>query len=144
MGGSDGDAEDARWRLRHLPVLLGGSAATAAVAVLVTAAVAGWTAAWGTGVGVAVAVASFASTTAVLAWLDRVARPLILPFGLALYVTKFTALGVLMFAVARSGWAGLPALAIGIVIGALAWVGMHIAWLHTRRGRPRLHYTPPA
>ncbi|GGJ83400.1 hypothetical protein GCM10010123_11270 [Pilimelia anulata] len=132
-----GTAEDG-WRLRHLPILLASCAATAVVATIAAWAVAGPASAVGMPIGMAVSVGSFTVTTVLLAHLDRVARHLIMPFGMTLYATKFTLFAVLMHAVARTEWPGLPALAIGIVVGAFAWIGTHIAWLQTRRGRPRL------
>ncbi|MFG3707481.1 hypothetical protein ACGF7U_22525 [Micromonospora sp. NPDC047670] len=130
---------DRRWRLRHLPVLLGTSGALIAVAALVGALTGGAEAALGAAAGVGVTAASYTLTTVVLAWADSVNPQLVLPFGLGLYAAKMTLLGVVMVAVASTGWAGLIPLCLGIAAGVVVWTGVHIWWLttvHARRVRP--------
>jgi hypothetical protein len=127
---------DRRWRLRHLPVLLGASAALAAVAAVVGGATGGATAALGAVAGVGVTVLSYTLTTVVLARADQINPQLLLPLGLGLYALKFTLLGVVMVAVASTGWAGLVPLCLGIVAGVAVWTAVHIWWLtrvHARR-----------
>ncbi|MEU7755292.1 hypothetical protein [Micromonospora sp. NPDC049171] len=129
---------DRRWRLRHLPVLLGASAALAVLAAVVGGATGGATAALGAAAGVGVTVLSYTLTTVVLAWADQINPQLLLPLGLGLYAVKFTLLGVVMVAVASSGWAGLIPLCLGIVAGVAVWTAVHIWWLttvHARRPR---------
>ncbi|WP_346538482.1 hypothetical protein [Micromonospora sp. DPT] len=118
-----------RWRLRHLPVLLIASVLLGAVAALVGGVVGGGDAALGAAAGVAVTAASYTLTTVVLAWADAVNPQLVLPFGLGLYAAKFTLLGVVMVAVASTGWAGLLPLCLGIAAGVAVWTGVHIWWL---------------
>ncbi|WP_446211163.1 hypothetical protein [Micromonospora sp. IBSANI012] len=122
-------AADRRWRLRHLPVLLIASVLLGAVAALVGGVVGGGDAALGAAAGVAVTAASYTLTTVVLAWADAVNPQLVLPFGLGLYAAKFTLLGVVMVAVASTGWAGLIPLCLGIAAGVAVWTGVHIWWL---------------
>ncbi|MFG2048082.1 hypothetical protein ACGFIW_11715 [Micromonospora sp. NPDC048935] len=129
---------DRRWRLRHLPVLLGASAALAVVAAVVGGVTDGATAALGAAAGVGVTVLSYTLTTVVLAWADQINPQLLLPLGLGLYAVKFTLLGVVMVAVASAGWAGLIPLCLGIVAGVAVWTAVHIWWLttvHARRPR---------
>ncbi|MEH0983106.1 hypothetical protein [Micromonospora sp. CPCC 205556] len=129
-------AADRRWRLRHLPVLLVASAALAVVAAVVGGVTGGADAALGAAAGVAVTAASYTLTTLVLAWADTVNPQLVLPFGLGLYAAKFTLLGVVMVAVASTGWGGLIPLCLGIAAGVAVWTGVHIWWLtrvHSRR-----------
>ncbi|MEU8297848.1 hypothetical protein AB0C04_11240 [Micromonospora sp. NPDC048909] len=131
-------AEDRGWRLRHLPVLLIASAVMAAVAAVVGGVVDGADAALGAAVGVAVTALSYTLTTVVLAWADARDTQLVLPFGLGLYVAKFTLLGAVMVAVAATGWPGLIPLCLGIAAGVVVWTGVHIWWLttvHARRVR---------
>ncbi|MEH0936309.1 hypothetical protein [Micromonospora psammae] len=122
-------AADRRWRLRHLPVLLVASAALGVVAAVVGGVTGGADAALGAAAGVAVTAASYTLTTLVLAWADGVNPQLVLPFGLGLYAAKFTLLGVVMVAVASTGWGGLIPLCLGIAAGVAVWTGVHIWWL---------------
>ncbi|SCF10107.1 hypothetical protein [Micromonospora mirobrigensis] len=127
---------DPRWRLRHLPVLLATSALLGAVAAVVGGVTGGGDAALGAAAGVAVTVVSYTLTTVVLAWADARNPQLVLPFGVGLYVAKFTLLGVVMATVASTGWGGLAALCVGIAAGVAVWTGVHIWWLtrvHSRR-----------
>ncbi|MEV4493036.1 hypothetical protein AB0K04_23335 [Micromonospora coxensis] len=122
-------ADDRRWRLRHLPVLLLASAVLGGVAGLVGGLTGGADAALGAAAGVAVTVVSYTLTTVVLAWADAINPQLVLPFGLGLYAAKFTLLGVVMVAVASTGWDGLIPLCMGIAAGVVVWTGVHIWWL---------------
>ncbi|MFI7605752.1 hypothetical protein ACIBTV_11570 [Micromonospora sp. NPDC049366] len=131
-------AEDRGWRLRHLPVLLAASAVMAALAGVVGGATRGGDAALGAAVGVGITALSYTITTVVLAWADSRDTQLVLPFGLGLYVAKFTLLGAVMVAVASTGWPGLIPLCLGIAAGVVVWTGVHIWWLttvHARRMR---------
>ncbi|SCE93200.1 hypothetical protein GA0070612_2290 [Micromonospora chokoriensis] len=126
---------DRRWRLRHLPVLLGASVALAVVAAVVGAVAGGATAAVGAAVGVGVTVLSYTLTTVVLARADQVNPQLLLPLGVGLYVLKFSLLGGVLVAVASTGWAGLIPLCLGIVAGVAVWTAVHIWWLTTVHAR---------
>ncbi|MFC0503145.1 hypothetical protein [Micromonospora costi] len=128
-------AEDRSWRLRHLPVLLVASAVLAAAAAVVGGVTGGADAALGAAVGVAVTVVSYTLTTVVLAWADSRDSQLVLPFGLGLYVAKFTLLGAVMVGVASTGWPGLIPMCLGIAAGVVVWTGMHIWWLTTVHAR---------
>ncbi|WP_410822053.1 hypothetical protein [Micromonospora sp. 050-3] len=129
---------DRRWRLRHLPVLLGASAALAAVAAVVGGVTGGVTAALGAAAGVGVTVLSYTLTTVVLARADQVNPQLLLPLGVGLYVLKISLLGAVLVAVASTGWPGLIPLCLGIVAGVAVWTAVHLWWLttvHARRPR---------
>ncbi|MEU4676885.1 hypothetical protein [Micromonospora sp. NPDC023737] len=131
-------AEDRGWRLRHLPVLLIASVLLAGVAAVVGGVTGGAEAALGAAAGVAVTVISYSLTTVVLAWADARNPQLVLPFGLALYVAKFTVIGAVMVGVASTGWPGLIPMCLGIAAGVAVWTGVHIWWLstvHLRRAR---------
>ena len=128
-------ADDRGWRLRHLPVLLAASAALGAVAAVVGGLTGGGAAAAGAAAGVAVTVLSYTLTTVVLAWADVINPQLVLPLGLGLYVAKFTLLGVVMVAVASTGWDGLVPLCAGIAAGVAVWTGVHIWWLTSGSSR---------
>lgn len=120
---------DRRWRLRHLPVLLAASAGLAVVAAVVGAVTGGATAAIGAAAGVGVTVLSYTLTTVVLARADQINPQLLLPLGVSLYVLKFSLLGVVLVAVASTGWPGLIPLCLGIVAGVAVWTAVHLWWL---------------
>jgi len=120
---------DEGWRLRHLPTLL----VTSAV-VIVAAALVGWLTRGGAGavgaaIGVALPSASFTLSTVVLAWADKQNPRLVLPFGVGLYVMKYSLLGGVMILVGTSDWAGLAPFGWGVAAGIVAWTGVHIWWL---------------
>ncbi|GAA4456253.1 hypothetical protein [Phytohabitans houttuyneae] len=122
-------ADDGRWRLRHLPILL----VTSAVAILAGAVIGGLTrggaGALGAAVGVALPSASFTLSTVVLAWADKQNPRLVLPFGVGLYIMKYSALGGVLVLAGASDWAGLVPFGWGVAAGIVAWTGVHIWWL---------------
>lgn len=116
-------------RIRHLPVLLSTSGLLAAFAALVGGLTRGTDAALGAAVGVGVVAASYTFSILLIAWADSVDTNLVLPFGLTAYVTKFTLIGVVMAAVAASGWPGLQPMGLGVIAGVVVWSGTHIWWV---------------
>jgi hypothetical protein len=128
--GAPGWAER-HWRLAHLPVVLGASLALLVLATAVGAVVAGGTGAVGVAAGVGLVTLSYLASTLVLAWADSVHPNLVLPFGLATYVAKFSVIGVALAGVAGSGWAGLRPFGWGVVVGVIAWIGANIWWVST-------------
>jgi hypothetical protein len=123
--------DDRHWRIQHLPVLLLVSAVLLVVAAVVGGVARGGAGAAGAAIGVVIVTASYALSTLVLAWADAVNPQLVLTFGLALYVAKFTLLGGVMGIVAATGWAGLVPLCLGIAAGVIAWTTAHIWWIST-------------
>lgn len=117
-----------RRRLRHLPAGLVSTAALLAVAV----PVAGWTrgpaAAAGTATGVLLVAASFVFSSLSVAWADSIDPQLVLPVGLGGYAIKATLLGVCLVVLLGTGWAGLPAMGVGILLATLTWVGAQVWW----------------
>jgi hypothetical protein len=134
-------SEDRGWRLRHLPALLAVSAGLIAVAALLGGALRGGAGAAGAALGVGIVTASYLISTLLIAWADAVDPRLVLPVGLATYVVKITIIGIVMAAIAASGWAGLVPLGFGVVAGVLAWNATQILWVV--RHPPRLAYRPP-
>lgn len=116
-------------RIRHLPVLLLTSALLAVFAGLVGGLARGADAALGAAVGVGVVAASYTFSILLIAWADSVDTNLVLPFGITAYVTKFTLIGVVMAAVAASGWPGLEPMGLGVIAGVVVWSGTHIWWV---------------
>lgn len=114
-------------RLRHLPVPLAISAV-----LLIVAAATGWLlvgppGAAGAAIGVVTVAASYALSSAAVAWADSVAPSLIMSVGLTTYVFKFVLLGVVFFAV-PGGWAGTRAMAVAMVVTVLTWITAQIWW----------------
>lgn len=120
---------DRRWRLRHLPTLLGASAVAMVVAAVIGGLTRGGAGAVGAAVGVALVTASYTLTTVVVAWADSVNPQLVLPFGVGMYVIKYSLLGGVLVVWGTSDWPGLVPLAWGVVVGVVAWTGVHIWWI---------------
>jgi hypothetical protein len=123
-------------RIRHLSVLLLASALLAVPAGLLGWLSRGADGALGAVLGVGVVVASYTFSILLIAWADSVDTNLVLPFGIAAYVTKFTLIGVAMAAVAASAWPGLEPMGLGVVAGVVVWSGTHIWWV--------VRHAPPA
>jgi hypothetical protein len=121
--------DDGRWRLRHLPTLLVTSAVVIVVGAVIGGLTRGGAGALGAAVGVALPSASFTLSTVVLAWADKQNPRLVLPFGVGLYVMKYSLLGGVMILVGASDWAGLVPFGWGVAAGIVAWTGVHIWWL---------------
>jgi hypothetical protein len=118
-------------RIRHLRLLLAASAGLALVGAAVGWAVAGAPGAVGVAVGVALVAASYTATTLAVAWADSVNPRMVLPVGMAMYITKFSLLGAMMIFVGATTWAGKIPMAMGIVAGVVVWTAGQIWW--TRR-----------
>lgn len=126
---------DRGWRLVHLPSLL-----TASAVLLVGATVVGWILAGGTGAagaasGVAIVCVSYTLSTLVIAWADSIDPKLVLPWGLGMYIAKFSLIGFVLAAVASAGWAGLVPLGWGVIVGVIGWTGTHVWWIRTVHNR---------
>ncbi|MFI5931504.1 hypothetical protein [Actinoplanes sp. NPDC051494] len=114
-------------RLKHLPLPLAVSGG-----LLVVAAVAGWFTAGSAGLiggagGVAVVAGGYALSSVAVAWADSVLPKMVMTVGLATYLFKFSLLGLVIFAVPR-GWAGIPAMAVAMVVSVVAWLGAQVWW----------------
>jgi hypothetical protein len=117
-----------RKRLRHLPSGLAATAVLLAVGVAVGWPTAGPAAVAGLAAGLFLVSASYTVSSVIIAWADSVNPRLILPVGLATYVLKFTLIGVVMAAVAATGWSGLSAMGVAIIAGALGWTTAQAWW----------------
>ncbi|HEY3010897.1 MAG TPA: hypothetical protein VGJ63_22960 [Micromonosporaceae bacterium] len=134
--------EDRGWRLRHLPLLLTVSGVLIVAAALLGGVLRDGAGAVGAALGVGIVTASYLISTLLIAWADAVRPALVLPVGMTAYAVKFTVIGVVMAAVAASGWDGLVPLGLGVVAGVVAWTATQIIWVV--RNPPRLAYRPPA
>jgi hypothetical protein len=118
-----------RGRLTHLPVGLKVTAVLLVLAVIVGAAFDGVAGAAGAVAGVVLVAASYIVSSVVIAWADSIAPAMVMPVGLLTYVVKFTALGFGMYALADTGWDGLPALGVAVIAATLTWATAHAWWL---------------
>ncbi len=115
-------------RLRHLPSGLAASAVLLVVGVLVGALLRGGAGAAGAAAGVGLVAASYVVGSLVIAWADSVDPRLVLPAGLMTYVLKFTVIGVVMAAIAASGWSGLRPMGVAVLATALGWIVAQSWW----------------
>jgi hypothetical protein len=117
-----------RSRLRHLASGLLASAVFLVLGLVIGGLVQGPPGALGAATGVLLVAASYSISSLVIAWADAIRPSLVLPVGLATYVLKFTLIGVVMAAVAATGWAGLPALGVAVIVSALGWTVAQAWW----------------
>jgi hypothetical protein len=115
-------------RLRHLPSGLIASAVLMVLGVVLGAVLRGGAGAAGAAAGVLLVAASYTVSSLVIAWADSVRPALIMPIGLLTYAVKFTLIGILMAVIAGTGWAGLPAMGVGVIAGALGWTTAQAVW----------------
>ncbi|TCB95860.1 hypothetical protein E0H26_18055 [Micromonospora zingiberis] len=117
-----------RARLPHLRLPLLACAALAAVVVPGAAWLRGPTDAAGVAAGIVLVIVSYLISSISVAWADAVDPKLIMSVGLATYVMKVVILGVVMIAVAATGWPGLPAMGVAIIAAVVVWTGAHLTW----------------
>ena len=138
----DGATADDRWagappagrpgairrRLPYLRSTLIASAVLLVVAVPLGAGLRGATGAVGVVAGVALVVFSYLVSGVSVAWADAVHPRLIMSVGLVTYVTKIAILGVVMSAVAATGWAGLAPMGVAIIAAVVVWTSTQLVW----------------
>ncbi|MGC4893152.1 hypothetical protein [Micromonospora sp. DT31] len=117
-----------RARLPHLRLPLLACAVLAAIAVPLAAVLRGPTGAAGVAAGVALVVVSYLISGFSVAWADAISPRMIMSVGLVTYATKIVILGVVMAAVAATGWAGLPDMGVAIIAAVVVWTGAHLTW----------------
>jgi ATP synthase protein I len=117
-----------RRRLPYLRAALPAAAVLLTLAVPAGAVARGAAGAAGAAAGVALVVLSFLVSGFSVAWADAVHPRLIMPVGLVTYVTKIVVLGVVMWLVAATGWAGLAPMGVAIIAGVVVWTGAHLLW----------------
>jgi hypothetical protein len=117
-----------RSRLNHLPAGLKVSAGLLVIGLLVGLLVDGGAGAGGAALGVALVAASFTLSSVVIAWADSVAPALIFPVGMLTYILKITAIGFGCYALASTGWAGLPAFGVAVMVATVAWATAQAWW----------------
>lgn len=117
-----------RSRLNHLRLPLLACAALAVVGVPAAALLRGPTGAAGFAAGVALVIVSYLISSLSVAWADAIHPRMIMSVGLVTYATKIVILGVVMAAVAATGWPGLPDMGVAIIAAVVVWTGAHLTW----------------
>jgi hypothetical protein len=113
-------------RLRYLPTPLYASAALFVVGALLGWLLDGRASAFGAMTGVGIVTLSYTMSVLVIAWADSIAPKLVLPFGMGVYIVKYTWIGMVMLVLASHEWAGLPALGFGVMAAVATWTGAQI------------------
>jgi ATP synthase protein I len=115
-------------RLTHLPSGLLASAVLLVLGVVLGGLLRGAAGAAGAAAGVGLVAASYTISSLVVAWADLVNPRLIMPVGLITYVLKIILIGVVMAAIAATGWSGLPAMGVAIITSVLGWITAQAIW----------------
>ncbi|WP_433529681.1 hypothetical protein ACQPYA_25950 [Micromonospora sp. CA-263727] len=117
-----------RARLPHLRLPLLACAVLGAVGIPAAALLRGPAGAAGVAAGIGLVILSYLISSLSVAWADAVHPRLIMSVGLVTYATKIVFLGVVMAAVAATGWPGLPDLGVSIIVAVVVWTGAHLTW----------------
>ena len=125
-----------RWRLAHLPTMLVVSGVLLALAAAVGGAVAGAPGALGAAAGVTLVVTSYVLSTVVIAWAAEAKPDLVLPFGIATYISKMTLFGLVMLIVLATEWSGMVPMGWAIAAAVVVWSAAQIWWVQRFAPRP--------
>jgi hypothetical protein len=109
------------------------SAAVLVGAAIVGGIVQGGPGAAGAAAGVALVMASYVISTAILARTDRVNPQMLVVVGMATYAVKFALLFLMIGWVSSLHWIGMKPMAVGVIVGVLAWTGAQIWWTYHAR-----------
>lgn len=135
-----GPASSVPWDLGHVRAGLVTTGVLAVLGVpaawlLRDARAAGWVA-----VGLAIVAAFFSLGALAVAAAGRIGDELTLPAALGTYLLKVVLLGVLMVSVRDRPWLDPAALGLSVLVGTLAWTGVHVRRVWTAK----LYYVDPA
>ncbi|HEX6968426.1 MAG TPA: hypothetical protein VF174_06415 [Micromonosporaceae bacterium] len=117
-----------RERLPYLRTTLAASAVLLLIAAPVAAVLRGAGGVAGALAGVALVVFSYLVSGLSVAWADSVDPKLIMPVGLITYAVKVVVLGVVMAAIASTGWSGLAPMGATVIAAVVVWTGAHLVW----------------
>jgi ATP synthase protein I len=127
------------WDLGHLRAGLVTTAGLAVVGVpLAWLLRDGRAAAW-VAVGLAIVAVFFCVGALAVAAAGRIGEELTLPAALGTYLIKVVLLGILMVSIQGRPWLDPQALGLSVLVGTLAWTGVHIR----RVWRTRIYYVDP-
>jgi hypothetical protein len=115
-------------RVRHLRVAFSVCGVLLVVGALIGGLTGGLDAVAGFAAGLALVAASYTTTTLAIAWADSINPRMVFGVGMAMYVTKFSLFGALLIFVGATEWGGKIPMAIGIIVGVVAWTGTQIWW----------------
>jgi hypothetical protein len=122
-----------RKRLIHLRPTLIASVITLVLAAVGGALGRGEVGALGAVAGVGLVIFSYTISSVIIAYTDLHARSMLLAVGLATYLIKFTAFGVVLVVVNESKWDGAIPMALGIIAGTVVWVTTQAIWVYRSR-----------
>ncbi len=117
-------------RLAHLRPTLLASAVLAIIAGVVGGFTVGSAGAIGAVAGVALVAASYTLSSVVIAWVDIIDPKLIMGVGIGLYVVKFTILGVVLYVISATGWAGVVPMGLAIAGAVFGWTSAQAWWTY--------------
>jgi hypothetical protein len=117
-------------RLSHLRPTLLASAVLAIVAGVIGGFTVGSAGAIGAVAGVALVAASYTLSSVVIAWVDIIDPKLIMGVGIGLYVVKFTILGVVLYIISATGWAGVVPMGLAIAGAVFGWTSAQAWWTY--------------
>jgi len=117
-----------RHRLRHLPSGLAASGVLFILGIGVGWALRGGVGALGAALGVALVAVGYTVSSVMVAWVDAIDPSKVMIAALATYIVKYLLLGVLMWRVAGTGWAGLAPMGVAIIVSTIAWGTAQSVW----------------
>jgi len=115
-------------RLPYLKVTMSASGVLLVPAVGLGVLLRGTAGAVGAAAGVALVVLSYLVSGVSVAWADAVHPRMIMSVGLVTYAIKIVLLGVVMSAIAATGWPGLGPMGAAIVAAVVVWTVAHVIW----------------
>jgi hypothetical protein len=115
-------------RVRHLRISLPLSGLLALAGAVGFWFPSGSVGAIGFAAGVLLVTISYTASMLAIAWADWVNPRMVLGVGMAMYITKFSLFGAVLIFVDGVDWAGKIPMAMGIVAGVVAWIGIQIWW----------------
>lgn len=129
------------WDLSHLKAGLATTGLLAVVGVPLAWLVRDAKAAAWVAIGLAIVAVFFCVGALAVAAAGRIGEELTLPAALGTYLIKVVLLGVLMVSVRDQPWLDPQALGLSVLVGTLAWTGVHIRRVWTAK---TYYVDPPA
>jgi ATP synthase protein I len=128
------------WSVDHLRVCWLTLVATGAVAAIVVAVTVGARATAGVAVGIGIVGAFFSLSALVIAAVGRRHPRAVMVTALATYLVKIVILGVVIVTIPLNGPIAPRWMAIGVVLGLVAWMSAHLRYIWTTK----LYYVDPS
>lgn len=128
------------WSVEHLKLCWLTLLSAGAVLVTAVAITMGTREVAGAAIGIAIVGLFFSLSTLVIAAVGRRKPGAVLVTALATYLLKIVALGVVIVTIPTEGPIAPRWMAIGVVIGLVAWMGAHLRYIWTAK----LYYVDPS